>query len=648
MCGICGKLNFDPSRPVSPALIRDMMSVIRHRGPDEDGTHFSSNVGLGHLRLNIIDLSTGKQPICNEDGSVWIVFNGEIYNYKELRSFLVDKGHTFRTATDTEVIVHLYEEFGEAAIEKLWGMFSFAIWDNRKKTLLIARDRVGIKPLYYCLTPEALLFSSEVKAILRDPSVKAEMDPAQLDTFLTYLYVPGAETLFKGISKLLPGHYMIVQDGKVRIQQYWDLSFAGKKTTGSIADFERELVDLLSETVRGHMIADVPVGVLLSGGVDSTAMLSFATEQTGKQISTFTIGFEGEQFADERPYAQLAADRYGARHFEMTITAKDFEECLPRYVWHMEEPVCEPPAIALYYITKMAREHVTVLLSGEGGDEAFAGYQNYRNIYWLEKIKNALGPAAWTSGMAASALGHVPGLARLNKYAPLMSMPFEDYYLSRTSGPFESFNRMKGQLYTAGFRASLPVNGHAPKTLARQYAAQMSGMDILDRMLFIDTKSWLPDDLLIKADKITMANSLELRVPLLDHRVLEFAASLPRSSKLHGLTTKYVLKKALSNRIPDTILNRKKTGFPVPYETWIQGEMRNYVRDVLMDKRTLERGYFQRDAVETILKDDSRGATHAKEIFSLLVVELWHRMFIDREPMVSEQLAASFSVPAAK
>ena len=289
----------------------------------------------------------------------------------------------------------------------------------------------------------------------------------------------------------------------------------------------------------------------------------------------------------------------------MTIAAKDFEDCLPRYVWHMEEPVCEPPAIALYYITKLAREHVTVLLSGEGGDEAFAGYQNYRNIYWLEKMKRALGPAAGASGLAASALGHVPGFSRLNKYAPLMSQPFEDYYFSRTSGPNESFNQMKAQLYSAGFRASLPVNGHAPKTLARQYAAQMSGMDVLDRMLFLDTKSWLPDDLLVKADKITMANSLELRVPLLDHRVLEFAASLPRSSKLHGLTTKYVLKKALENRVPEKILNRKKTGFPVPYETWIRGEMRDYVRDILTDKRTVERGYFQRDAVEKILQENA-------------------------------------------
>jgi asparagine synthase (glutamine-hydrolysing) len=648
MCGICGKLNFEASQPVSPALIRDMMSVIRHRGPDEDGTHFSSNVGLGHLRLNIIDLSTGKQPISNEDGSVWIIFNGEIYNYKELRSFLVDKGHTFRTATDTEVIVHLYEELGEAAIEKLWGMFSFAIWDNRKKTLLIARDRVGIKPLYYCQTPKALIFSSEIKAILRDPSVRAEMDPAQLDTFLTYLYVPGAETLFKGISKLLPGHYMIARGGKVRIEKYWDLSFEGKKRSGSEADFERDLVDLLAETVRGHMIADVPVGVLLSGGVDSTAMLSFATEQTGKQISSFTIGFEGKQFADERPYAQLAADRYKARHFEMTITAQDFEDCLPRYVWHMEEPVCEPPAIALYYVTKLAREHVTVLLSGEGGDEAFAGYQNYRNIYWLEKIKRALGPAAWPSGMAAGALGHVPGFTRLGKYAPLMKLPFEDYYFSRTSGPFELFNTMKGQLYTAGFRSSLPVNGHSPKTLGRHYAGETSRMDVLDRMLFIDTKSWLPDDLLIKADKITMANSLELRVPLLDHRVLEFAASLPRTAKLHGLTTKYVLKRALANRIPEKILNRKKTGFPVPYESWIQGEMRNYVRDVLTDKRTLERGYFQREGVESILKDNSMGTNRAKEIFSLVVLELWHRMFIDGESMVSEPLTAAYSQPVAK
>ena len=638
MCGICGKLNLhSDAPPIDPALLRQMTDVIAHRGPDEDGAYVSGGVGIGNRRLKIIDLNTGRQPISNEDGSIWIVFNGEIYNYQALRTFLLSKGHQFRTATDTEVIVHLYEEMGEECVQKLWGMFGFAIWDERKKTLLIARDRVGIKPLYYRLTPEALIFGSEIKSILVDPSVMVELDPVALDRFLTYLYVPGEETLFKGISKLPPGHYMTVRNGKPSIRQYWDLSVSPARQSKSLEESVRELTSLLAETVRDHMIADVPVGILLSGGVDSTAMLSFAVEQTSKQINTFTIGFEGQQFADERPYARLAAERYGARHFETTITARDFGECLPRYIWHMEEPVCEPPAIALYYVTKLAREHVTVLLSGEGGDEAFAGYQNYRNLFWLEKIKSLLGPLAGTASGAIAALGRVPGLERVRKYAPLMCMPLEEYYLSRTSEPSTSFNRMKEQLYTADFRTTLPANGNGPAALVRQYLSRTSKLDPLSRMLYVDTKTWLPDDLLIKADKITMANSLELRVPLLDHRVLEFAASLPRSFKLHGLQTKYIFKKALAERVPEPILNRKKTGFPVPYDSWIRGELRGYVRDVLTDRKTVERGYFQRKAVESLLDANSSSVNYSKELFSLVVLELWHRTFLDSRRVASRE-----------
>jgi asparagine synthase (glutamine-hydrolysing) len=628
MCGICGKLNLKTNLPpIETSLLNEMNDAIAHRGPDDAGVYVSGEVGLGNRRLKIIDLSTGHQPISNEDGTIWVVYNGETYNYQELTTFLKAKGHVFKTSTDTEVIVHLYEEFGEDCVKKLWGMFGFALWDIKKKKLLIARDRVGIKPLYYALTPEALVFGSEIKSILRDQSIEAVPDPEVLDQFLTYHYVPGEKTLFKGISKLPPGHLMMVENGKVEIKQYWDLNFPENAAEKSEKEYEEELVALLKQTVSDHMISDVPVGILLSGGVDSTGVLSFAVEQTGKQVNTFTIGFEGQNFADERPYARMAAERYGARHHEATITASEFSECISRYVWHMEEPVCEPPAIALYYITKVAREHVTVLLSGEGGDEAFAGYQNYRNLYWMEQAKSAMGPLAQLASGGMGAVGKATGLQRFKKYAPLMGMPFESYYLSRTTDPSDSFNAMKEQLYTSGFRADLSQNGSAVVT--RQLMERTAGLDTLSRMLYLDTKTWLPDDLLVKADKMTMANSLELRVPLLDHRVLEFAAALPRSLKLRGLTTKYLLKKALTDRVPEQILNRKKTGFPVPYASWIRNEMKDKVREVLTDRKTFERGYFERAAIERILEENDREGRHSKEIFSLLVVELWHRIFAD-------------------
>jgi asparagine synthase (glutamine-hydrolysing) len=606
-----------------------MMEAMRHRGPDEDGLYISGPVGLGHRRLSIIDLSTGKQPIGNEDGTVWIVFNGEIYNYKELRASLLQRGHRFRTASDTEVIVHLYEEYGAECVSRLRGMFTFAIWDERTKTLLLARDRVGIKPLYYHLNNEALIFASEVKALLEDPSVTREADPSALATFLTYFYTPGEKTLFKNILKLSPGHYLIAKDGKLSIKQYWDLPFNKSMAGKSLDDCIGQLTELLRETVRDHMISDVPVGVLLSGGVDSTAMLSFAVEETDKDVSTFTIGFEGTLCTDERPFASLAARKYGTKHYEMTITARDFLDCLPKYVWHMEEPVCEPPAIALYYVSKLARQHVTVLISGEGGDEAFAGYQNYRNLVWLEKIKRALGPLARPASTVAAGLGKVAGFRRFGKYAPLMNLPLGKYYYSRTSNPFSFFNRKRSELCTPEFLASL--NDHRPAQEAQNCFAAVDGLNDLDQMLYVDTKAWLPDDLLIKADKMTMANSLELRVPLLDHQVLEFAASLPPSFKLHGLTTKYILKKALTQRIPQQIRDRKKTGFPVPYQSWIRNDFKDTVWAVLTDPKTVRRRYFRPGAVEGLLKENSGGTDYSPEIFSLLTLELWHRTFLDRE-----------------
>jgi asparagine synthase (glutamine-hydrolysing) len=632
MCGICGKLIFRGDEAVSPALVKAMADTIYHRGPDDEGYYVSGPIGLGFRRLSIIDLQSGHQPLSNEDGTIWIIFNGEIYNYQELHTFLLSKGHVFKTKTDTEVIVHLYEEFGPECLQKLRGMFGFAIWDGNTKTLLLARDRVGIKPVYYCLTDRSLVFASEIKAILADPSIKREIAPELIDRFLTFKYVPGEETLLKGILKLAPGHYLLIKNGNPVVRQYWDLKFTEPHRVMSLEDAESELLDLLTKTVELHMIADVPVGVLLSGGVDSTGVLSLAVNETQKQISSFTVGFEGQEVADERPYARLAAQKFGTQHYEMTITARDFAAFMPKYVWHMEEPVCEPPAIALYYVSKLAREHVTVLLSGEGGDEAFAGYSNYRNLVWLERIKKGISPLNGALAQGLSVANSLLYMPRMAKYVPLMTDTFPDYYHSRTSIRNRHAQNGFGRLYSADFASS--IDHEYSLNPLRRLHARVKGLNTLDAMLYIDTKTWLPDDLLIKADKMTMANSIELRVPLLDHQVLEFAASLPSSFKLNGFTAKYILKKALSHRIPKEIRNRKKAGFPVPYASWLRNDLKDMVSMVLTDRKTLDRGYFHKDAVEKLIKANSKGSDHSKDIFSLLSLELWQRTFLDREKVV--------------
>jgi asparagine synthase (glutamine-hydrolysing) len=586
----------------------------------------SGPVGLGFRRLSIIDLATGHQPLSNEDGTVWIVFNGEIYNYKELRSSLQGKGHVFKTLTDTEVIVHLYEEFGEDCVKKLRGMFAFAIWDERHESLFLARDRVGIKPLYYWLSNNCLIFASEIKAILADPEVEREVVPEMIDRFLTFYFVPGEETLLRNIYKLAPGTHMLVRDGKATVEQYWDLTFC--PTACSVQDAETKLLTLLDECVRMHMISDVPVGFLLSGGVDSTAMLGMAVGKTDKQLSSFTLGFATAGLVDERPYARLAASRYGSEHHELTISAQEFADFLPRFAWYMEEPVCEPQAVALFYVTRLAREFVKVLISGEGGDEAFAGYPIYRNVLWMERIKSVLRPFNRSLSSGISRINSIWPSHRLAKYGPLLNLEFNSYYYSRTSSPSRFFNCHGKELYSTEF--SRCVDREFSIGAVKKYLDGGPGKGLVNRMLYADTKTSLPDDLLLKADKMTMANSVELRVPFLDHVFLEFAASLPEDFKVRGFTTKYIAKEALRNRVPREILRRKKVGFPVPYDSWMRNELKDWVRDILLDRESLSRGYFKKECIEYLINRDREFNDYAKEILSLVSLELWHRSFVKR------------------
>ena len=626
MCGICGKLNFDRHKPVDRQLLRQMMDIIQHRGPDGSGEYLSGPVGLGHRRLSIIDLSSGAQPMSNEDGMVWVVYNGEIYNFKELRTELEGRGHRFKSTTDTEVIVHMYEEMGDQCVTRFRGMFAFALWDERQQRLLLARDRVGVKPLYYTNTGKALVFASEIKSLLVDREVNRRVSPQAVDRFVTYYYLPGNETLFDGIFKLDPGHYLTVQDGQISVQQYWDLCFDAPSHTQSFDEAVETLRELLGRTVKDHMISDVPVGVLLSGGVDSTGVLSYAIQQTDKPIHTFTMGFSGANFDDERPYARLASDKFGTIHHETSMDADDFQEFLPKYVWHMEEPVCEPPAIALYFVSQLARQSsVKVLLSGEGGDEAFGGYQTYRNLLMLERLKLAFGPAKGLLRRGFQALEWA-GWKQVGPFANLIDRSLSEYYFSRTASPCTPFNQLKADLYNKQFAATL--GGQPSDMPTRRLFEKVNDQPLLNRMLYLDTKTWLPDDLLVKADKMTMATSVELRVPLLDYRILEFAASLPQHYKVSGWKLKRILKAALGQSVPQEIIRRKKTGFPVPYAQWMRKEMKEFVFDTILAKDTALDSFFCKRAVSKLLHAHQEGAGCSKEVFSLLVFELWHRKFV--------------------
>jgi asparagine synthase (glutamine-hydrolysing) len=644
MCGIAGKLLLASDDRVQEADIQQMLDPISYRGPDGQGIHLDGPVGLGHLRLSFIDLSTGAQPMTNEDETVWIVFNGEIYNYRELRQRLVAKGHIFRTQSDTEVIIHLYEDLGQDCVRELRGMFGFAIWDSKRRRLFIARDRVGIKPVYYCQTGDALYFASELKAIIADPAVSREINPGAIRQFLAFYYVPGEDTLFKSIKKLLPGHTLTVENGKVTIQQFWDLKFTQDRWSQSFDDAVAELRELIGSTVRDHMIADVPVGILLSGGMDSSAVLSFAVQGTAKQIRTFTVGFDGDQVVDERPYARLVAKKFGTEHHDLSISAEDFWGFLPAYVSHMEEPICEPPAVALYYVSKLARKHVKALLSGEGGDEAFAGYPNYPNMMRLEQIGQTAGPFARMAGAGVALAGRISGDGRFERYGEALGQPLASQYFSRTAGPTTFFNQNARRFLTADFFKNTASASAAQFII--NLTRNMPDESLLNQMLYVDTKTWLPDDLLVKADKITMANSLELRVPLLDHLVLEFAASLPAEFKVRGRETKRILKKAFAGVLPPEVIRRKKAGFPVPYEKWMNCELRERIEDILLSDRAADRGYFVPDEVRRLLQANRSGGKYSKEVFSLLVLELWHREFVDHShssngaPLISAAIDA--------
>jgi asparagine synthase (glutamine-hydrolysing) len=620
MCGIVGVVHLDGRQEVDPKLLVQMARTIIHRGPDDEGFFCQGSVGFGARRLSIVDIAGGHQPLSNEDEQVWIAFNGEIYNHPELRPQLIGRGHRFRTNCDTETVVHCYEEYGEACIEKLRGMFAFSIWDAGRRRVLLARDRLGIKPLYWSVHNGTLLFASEVKAIL-EAGVPFAIEESVLECYMRLGYVPGARTMFSGISKLQPGHYLIAEIGnpEVRTHAYWSPVFV-PASNGDESAYLEEFGRLLEQTAADHRLGERPQGVFLSGGLDSSALVAIHAAQLKDPVLTFSVGYEEEHEVNEFPYARQVAQKFGTRHFEYALSGRDFAKSLPQLIWHMDEPVSDPAAIPLFFISQLAREHITVVHSGEGADEILAGYAIYRRMTEISAYQRRLG--MWSGRLASAAL-HLPGVTRrYRKYAELLDKPLSKRYqgVRRLMGE-DSLRRLSRRGFPSA--ADRQYRNDVLTSLNRQSEHYAE----LNQMLSMDQQAWLPDDLLVKADKMTMAASIELRVPFLDHRIVEFAAGLPLSMKLRGGVGKYLLKRLMSDRLPSQILNARKRGFPVPIGNWLRGGLRESARSWLLDSPLLG-GLFIRSELEKLLKEHHSGRADLQdEIYGLSVLSLWQQVF---------------------
>lgn len=627
MCGICGRYNLNPGRHIDANMLGAMTDVLEHRGPDDSGIFIEKNVGFGHRRLSILDLSPlGHQPMFNEDKSVSVVFNGEIYNYKDIKADLEAKGHAFRSATDTEVIVHAYEEYGPDCVNLFNGMFAIAIWDAKKRELMLVRDRLGIKPLYYYQNRDFISFASEIKSILIDHEVPREVDTQALSNFLTLHYVPGPRTMFRNIMKLQPGHMLIVSNGKSRIKRYWEL----KKNQPVVDEMERisenEAADrvyaALKESVKKRLQSDVPVGALLSGGLDSTAILGLMTELTGKNVPSFTVGYseKGDDSASEFKYSRFAAKHFKSDYHEVVVTADTFRDFLPKAIWHQDEPIGEPPSIPLYYVSKLAKDHgVTVILTGEGSDELFAGY----NRHWGEILSRyyLLMPEFLRESLLKRLIHMIPR-------APLLKKGHRSMSIENFKERFMSWHTVFTDDHKSDLLRTTDFMNSTFADVYEKYYHRIGNLHNLDKILLLDINVWLPDDLLMKKDKMGMATSIEARVPFLDYTFVELAYQMPARMKVKRLATKYILKKAMERLIPKEIIYRKKEGFPTPISDWIKNELRDFTLDTLCSRSSLSHGLFDRDEVTKLVFDHVKGKEdNSRLIFPLLNFELWHNIF---------------------
>jgi len=642
MCGICGVFFTNSEHRAAADTLADMNRRIAHRGPDDEGFFIEENVGLAMRRLSIIDVRTGHQPISNETQDIWIVYNGEIYNHIELRTALEGKGHRYRTNSDTETIVHLYEEYGRECVKYLRGMFAFAIWDRCKRVLFAARDRLGIKPFYYRWDSKTFLFGSEIKAILAYPGERAEFNRETLAEYLAFGYITGPQTMFRGIRKLMPGHILELSErGVPRIERYWDLT-----TEVDAEPLEREYYvktyrEMLEAAVGSHLMSDVSLGMFLSGGLDSSAVAALATKIRGERIQTFAVGYGEEAFSELR-YAREVAAHIRSDHREIRLSREEFFDSLPHLIWHEDEPIVWPSSVSLYFVARLAREWVTVVLTGEGSDETLGGYTRY----------------AWT--LANQRMDHAyravtpDGLRRLVRQAIVagpvggsLRRKLDHTFLMRDGSSWPSFYYDNFfSAFSATEQAGL-LTAEALAVAGDAYAGSMrawerSRGDLLHRLLYADTNSYLIE-LLMKQDQMSMAASIESRVPFLDHELVEFTARIPSRYSIHGMAGKFVLKQAVEDLLPSSIVYRKKMGFPTPWDNWLAGAKLDELERLLLEPRSMERGIFQPRAVQHLFAEHrAKSRDHGNRIWRLLNLETWLRVMIDQEPVERVAVGSSW------
>jgi asparagine synthase (glutamine-hydrolysing) len=622
MCGIAGRFNFDPLHPIDRARLVAMTDEVRHRGPDAGGYYVDGSIGLGHRRLSIIDLATGDQPIANEDGSVQVIFNGEIYNFADVRRELAALGHRFRTNSDTEVIAHGYEQWAERCVDRFRGMFAFAVWDAKARRLLLARDRLGVKPLYYAAVPGGIVFGSEIKSLLADPEVRREWRADAVDAYLTLLYVPAPDTIYRGIHKLPPAHVLVAEHGKIRTSRYWDLEFTGDGDASREEDYLADLDAQLREAVQLRLVSDVPLGAFLSGGIDSSTVVAYMVEVSKTTPITIAVGFDHQAF-DEVRHAETVARHLGCDFHALTANP-DVADLLPRLAWHFDEPFADSSAVPTYYVSKAARELVTVALSGDGGDELWAGYARHRVERWEQRVRTALGSATRAAAWLGQALPlSIKGARSLRHLAADSD---QAYAFKHAYGMFEP--HAKGRLYSGDFRRA--INGYDAFAPFRDAYRACASTDPLDRSMYVDTRTYMIDDVLTKVDRMSMAVSLEAREPLLDHKLLEFAARVPSSLKLKDGRSKYLLRRVLEQRVPRSIVDRKKNGFDAPVGEWLRGPLASMTHELLLDGRLRQRGIFQQTEVTRLWEEHRSGqGDHRHRLWQLIMLELWFRAFID-------------------
>ncbi len=634
MCGICGIAYTDSQVKVNRGLLESMTRIIQHRGPDDEGHYIADGVGLGSRRLSIIGLSDGHMPMSTEDQRFWIAYNGELYNHPSIKQQLQTKGYTYRTHADTESFLHLYREYGDSFLEHAQGMFAVSLWDAQRRRLILARDRLGIKPLYYYFDGKALRFGSEIKSILLDADVPREIDHEALNLYLAYLSAPAPYTMFKGIRQLRPGEMLVFENGVINIHGYW----RPEESIGSIETLDeeahpKELAQRLRDVVRQHLLADVPVGAFLSGGIDSSVLTALMHDEIGSDFKTFSIGYKGLGLFDETPHARLVSDRFGTDHYEHYLSPNDLLNALDDVTWQLDEPLADSSSLPVYFVSKLAAEQVKVVLSGDGGDELFAGYRKYQAEYFRKFCSFIPAPIlGWFGRSVADRMPEshanvvMDYLRQIKKFfRGLDPDPFERHL--KWAIHFE--DEIRGPLLRREILNEIDFN--APWNYRRELFDEMPRFDDLNRMLWVDLRHNLAADMLRKVDRMSMLHSLEVRVPFLDHKFVEWGCSLPSNAKLHGKTTKWILKEAFRDALPDEILDRRKHGFEIPVGEWFRGDLREMIEDVCSVSTVNRRGLFNPRSVDQVLRDHQDGRRdYNNQLWILLSLELWQRRFLDQ------------------